>query len=132
MHYVGHASETDREGPARASESCSLLVSHPAPYSGPDHPGVLSSIAQDLASPLPLAVERYATTGVHRAVRELMEKQSFDAVVCDFLNMAPNVPDLSRCVLFQHNVESTIWQRQAAHSADFVRKAYFTRRPSVC
>lgn len=125
IHYVAHASETDREGPARASEYCSFSypVAHHIP--GRTTPAFYVQLLKNLASPLPLAVQRYATAGLQHAVRELISKHTFDAIVCDFLNMAPNVPDLSRCVLFQHNVESMIWQRQAAHGGDFLRKAYF-------
>jgi len=37
----------------------------------------------------------------------------FDHLVCDFLFAAPNIPRLESAVLFQHNVETTIWQRHA-------------------
>lgn len=125
VHYVAHASKHDREGPARASEYCSFCYPIPHYIPGRTTPAFYVQLLRNLVSPLPLAVHRYSTPGMQRAVRELMDQHNFDVVVCDFLNMAPNVPDLSRCVLFQHNVESTIWQRQAAHSTDFVRKAYF-------
>jgi glycosyltransferase involved in cell wall biosynthesis len=126
VHYVAHVSENDREGPARASEYCSFCYPIPHHIPGRTTPAFYVQLLRNLASQQPLAVQRYATAGMQRAVRELIDTHGFDVVVCDFLNMAPNVPDLSRCVLFQHNVESTIWQRQASHSPDFLRKAYFS------
>jgi len=29
----------------------------------------------------------------------------------EWLFPTPNIPDLASCVLFQHNVEASIWQR---------------------
>jgi hypothetical protein len=51
--------------------------------------------------------------------------EKFDSVVCDFLVPAVNFDDLSQCVLFQHNVETIIWQRHAETAADPLRKFYF-------
>jgi glycosyltransferase involved in cell wall biosynthesis len=39
--------------------------------------------------------------------------------------VSPNIPDLSRAVLFQHNVETVIWKRHAEHAGDPLRRAYF-------
>ena len=44
--------------------------------------------------------------------------------VCDFLSPAPNIPDLSSCVLFQHNVEAVIWKRRTEHAPDRLRRLY--------
>jgi hypothetical protein len=44
-------------------------------------------------------------------VGEGSRQEKFDCVVCDFLFPTPNIPDLASCILFQHNVEASIWQR---------------------
>jgi glycosyltransferase involved in cell wall biosynthesis len=54
-----------------------------------------------------------------------MAECHFDSIVCDFLSVAPNIPDLSRAVLFQHNVETMIWRRHAEHASGPLRRAYF-------
>jgi glycosyltransferase involved in cell wall biosynthesis len=60
-----------------------------------------------------------------RSQIDLLRRQHrFDSVVCDFLAVAPNFPDLENCVLFQHNVETAIWRRHAEHAADPLRRAY--------
>jgi glycosyltransferase involved in cell wall biosynthesis len=46
-------------------------------------------------------------------------------MVCDFLFAAPNMPDLGRCILFQHNVEAQIWRRHVEYAASPLRRAYF-------
>jgi glycosyltransferase involved in cell wall biosynthesis len=58
-------------------------------------------------------------------IQLLLGRQKFDALVCDFLFPAPNIPDLSRSVLLQHNVESIIWRRHFERANNPVRKAYF-------
>jgi glycosyltransferase involved in cell wall biosynthesis len=62
---------------------------------------------------------------MRRRLEELLEQQKFDTLVCDFLFPAPNIPDVSRSVLFQHNVESIIWRRHVEHANHPVKKAYF-------
>lgn len=46
-------------------------------------------------------------------------------VICDFLAAAPNVPDLSSAVLFQHNVETMIWKRHHERESHALKRAFF-------
>lgn len=69
---------------------------------------------RSLFSPLPLAITRHAAVPLKRVLEEVTAKEKFDAIVCDFLHSAPNVPAIEKSVLFQHNVEATIWKRHAA------------------
>jgi len=80
---------------------------------------------RNLLSPLPLAVSRYRSAEMAAVVRELRGKHRFDSIVCDFLFPAPNLEQQEECVLFEHNVETTIWQRHARTAGDPVRKIYF-------
>ena len=68
-------------------------------------------------SELPLAVSRYRSAGMQRQVAELIKFEDFDALVCDFLFPAPNIPDLATALLFQHNVEAQIWKRRLEHAS---------------
>jgi glycosyltransferase involved in cell wall biosynthesis len=63
-------------------------------------------------------------------IRDLLSLHKFDSVVCDFLSVAPNFPDIGRAVLFQHNVETMIWRRHAEHASGPVRRAYFQLQAS--
>lgn len=58
-------------------------------------------------------------------ITELLDAHCFDSLVCDFLFPAPNIPDIATAVLFQHNVEATIWQRHTAQAANPFTRAYF-------
>ena len=58
-------------------------------------------------------------------IAKLVNTISFDSMVCDFLTPAPNFPDMSKVVLFQHNVETMIWRRHVEQSPDPLRKRYF-------
>jgi glycosyltransferase involved in cell wall biosynthesis len=52
--------------------------------------------------------------------------------VCDFLAPALNLPDLRRSVLFQHNVETLVWRRNAATEHRFLRRLFFRREAARC
>jgi glycosyltransferase involved in cell wall biosynthesis len=53
-----------------------------------------------------------------------MEVEKFDALVSDFLIPVINLPELHRWVLFQHNVETMIWQRQVENETHPLRRWY--------
>jgi polysaccharide biosynthesis protein PslH len=57
-------------------------------------------------------------------IADLLKREHFDSVVCDFLTPSINIPKLDDCVLFQHNVETMIWRRYVETSANPIRRAY--------
>src|SRR6478672_11388008 len=71
--------------------------------------------ALHLADPLPYAVGRYRSRAFRRRLWELLRREAFDLIVCDFLVPAVNLPRRLPCpsVLFTHNVEAEIWRRHA-------------------
>ena len=79
----------------------------------------------NLCSRLPLAVARYASTELRGVVDGLIRTGGYDRVVCDFLFAAPNIARLDACVLFQHNVETVIWERQLQNAHDPARRVFF-------
>jgi glycosyltransferase involved in cell wall biosynthesis len=58
-------------------------------------------------------------------IGNLLQSERFDAVVCDFLTPAVNFGSLNDVVLFQHNVESVIWDRHASTASNPAAKWYF-------
>jgi glycosyltransferase involved in cell wall biosynthesis len=66
-----------------------------------------------LPSAVPYVVRQYALPQVREEVCRVLDKESFDLLVCDFLFPCLNLPDPSLCqqVLFAHNAETLIWQR---------------------
>ncbi|MDQ6679094.1 MAG: glycosyltransferase [Acidobacteriota bacterium] len=125
VHYVAYGDPEQPEGLRRAPEYCSHAYSVNRPIPSRGSPKFLGQLVRNLVSPLPLAVGRYASSQMRLQIQTLLSKFRFDSIVCDFLAIAPNIPDLSRCVLFQHNVETVIWRRHAEHAASRVRRAYF-------
>jgi sugar transferase (PEP-CTERM/EpsH1 system associated) len=71
--------------------------------------------ATHVVDPLPYAVGKYRSAAYRAKLRELLDGQRFDLLVCDFLFPAVNLPDRLPCpsVMFTHNVESEIWRRHA-------------------
>jgi glycosyltransferase involved in cell wall biosynthesis len=61
---------------------------------------------------------------MERRIGELLHAEKFDVMVCDFPHPAANIPDVRGWVLFQHNVETMIWRRQAEAAPDAARRYY--------
>ncbi len=134
VHFVAYESE-NAEGSTRSSEYCTRAypVRRPVPPAGSTR--FFAQAAHNIFSPLPLAVGRYRSPAMRKQVAALVARHSFDAIVCDFLSSAPNIPNIENAILFQHNVESIIWRRHAEHASGPLRKAYFglqARRMTRC
>src|SRR5436305_7219950 len=80
-----------------------------------------------LPSHAPYAVTKFTSKKVQRLVNDWTTQNRFDVAVCDFLAASLNFPRTleTPTVLFQHNVESALWQRQSEHAPDFVRGLAF-------
>lgn len=125
IHYVAYDNPDQPEGVARASEYCTRAYPVDRPIPSRNSPAFFGQLAANLFSNLPLAVGRYESAAMRAQISALLAAHNFDSVVCDFLSSAPNIPDISRCVLFQHNVETMIWRRHAEHAGNPIRRGYF-------
>ena len=78
-------------------------------------PAFYLDAAKHLADPLPYAVAKYRSPAYRRRLAALLASASWDAVICDFLVPAVNMPAALPCpaVIFTHNVEAEIWRRHA-------------------
>ena len=124
VHYVAFNDAKEPGGLSRAGEYSTKA--YPVGYQLVDKESAafLGELAAGLFSSMPVAVRRCRSAEMRRLIGNLTRKQRFDAVVCDFLSPAPNIPELSSCVLFQHNVEGLIWKRRTEHAADPLRRFY--------
>jgi glycosyltransferase involved in cell wall biosynthesis len=123
VHFAAlHRPEDGSEGVTRSSEysSRSYPIAHNPPAAGTA--AFYTQAAGSAFSGMPLAVSRWRSAALRRQVEHLLEEGRFDRVVCDFLAAAPNVPCLDRAALFQHNVETVIWERQRDTAANPLRK----------
>jgi sugar transferase (PEP-CTERM/EpsH1 system associated) len=125
IHFATLEEPARPEGRERCAEYCTRA--YPVPHQPPPR-GSAAFYGQALAgifSALPLAIGRYSSPSLRRMVAQLAESGGFDAMVCDFLASAPNISGWRNCVLFQHNVETTIWERHLEHAQSPLHRLYF-------
>jgi polysaccharide biosynthesis protein PslH len=123
IHYAGL--ELGRSGALlHSSEYCSKVYA--VPHSVPLNftPRFWWQAAASTSTGLPLTVLRYRSRALLRQIETLTRRESFDAIVCDFLASAANIPELGKAVLFQHNVESIIWKRHTEHASTPWHRAF--------
>ncbi|MBK9313218.1 MAG: glycosyltransferase [Acidobacteria bacterium] len=77
-----------------------------------------------LPSAAPFGVTKFTSIEVQRLLAEWLNDRSFDVAVCDFLGPTLNFPDkrLTPVALFQHNIESILWQRHAEHASNPIKR----------
>ncbi|HUQ94611.1 MAG TPA: glycosyltransferase family 4 protein [Bryobacteraceae bacterium] len=127
VHYIAFEDSSTPEGPERAPEYCSRHygVPHYAPEKNLLSPTFVGQLATGLISRLPVAVNRWRSPQMRQEIAKLDSKEKFDAIICDFLFPAPNIPDLGKAILFQHNVEAQIWRRHVEHAGNAWKRGYF-------
>jgi glycosyltransferase involved in cell wall biosynthesis len=77
--------------------------------------------------PAPFAVSKFTHAEVRRQVAAWLGEKKFDVAVCDFLSASLNFPDTlsTPSLLFEHNVETALWQRLASTETNPVRRAAY-------
>jgi glycosyltransferase involved in cell wall biosynthesis len=77
-------------------------------------PGFYAEVAGNLLSKYAYTVNKYYDPRMRDLMAGLLARERFDVLICDFLQPARNVLDLPFApkILFQHNVESVIRERQ--------------------
>lgn len=123
--YVAFENHPESEGVMRSHEYSSRAYAIPHSVPGRMSLRFGLQLARGLADPLPVSQRRYVSPQMRAKIAELTRETRFDSIVCDFLAPAPNMPDLSQCVLFQHNVETAIWRRHASTAGNPAARAYF-------
>ena len=78
---------------------------------------------------LPYVIDKYASKTWATSIQQAEESGAYDLIVCDFLTPAVNLYTGGRrptlpVLLFQHNVESLIWQR-TFENAKGISRPYF-------
>ena len=112
---------------ARANEYCSELLPIEHPEAEKFSARFYRDLAFNLGSSLPFAVQKYHSETMQAAIAREMNSGRYDLVVCDFLAPSVNLFRQHRvpAVLFQHNVESTIWQRHYETQRHSLKRALF-------
>ena len=125
IHFAALNDPHNLEGPQRSTEYSSrhFSIEHSAPNRRSI--GIIPQLAASMVNPMPMAVSRYYSAKFKREISRLIATEHYDSIVCDFLASAPNLTDMGPCVLFQHNVETTIWQRHVAQSPSLLKRVFF-------
>ncbi len=114
------------DAPERAREYCHSLIGVRHETRPKFSPGFYVDLALNLVSSLPYFMTRYRSGTMRRKIAECVQRGGFDVLVCDFLMPSINVPRDIDCptVLFQHNVEATIWKRHYEIQTNPLKKSY--------
>ena len=117
--------ETDAQVEAMKA-CCSRIETFPIIEAEKFSPEFYRDLARNIVSPHPYVVEKYFQPAMRQRLSELIEKEHFDLLLCDFLQPSLNVLDLpfSPRVLFQHNVESVIFERHYKEKKGLAAKSY--------
>lgn len=73
----------------------------------------------------PIHLTRPRSGAMRQVLRDLMGREKFDVLVCDFLTPCLNLPEPEQWVLFQHNVETMIWRRHAERVKNPLARWYY-------
>jgi len=92
----------------------------------------VGELAGNLLTAKPFNVAKDFDVRLRRRAQELLGRQPFDLVICDFVQMAANAIGLEGPpqLLFQHNVEAEIFERHAERDAGRLRRAYMAFQAS--
>lgn len=123
VHYAAFDDPASPEGLQRAGEYCRKAYPFRLRLRAKTSPAFALDLAQGLASAVPLAVSRFATPEMQQFL-DGIGSLGFDRVVCDFLAPAANFRTLRNVVLFQHNVETIIWQRRVEQARNPAERWY--------
>ena len=130
VHFAALNDPASPEGPKRSPEYSSRHISVEHSVPGRTSIKIYPQLAGSIINAVPIAVSRYHSKPLQRMISDLVAKEKYDAIVCDFLTSAPNLADLSQCILFQHNVETTIWKRHVEQSRSLAKRTYFQLQAS--
>ncbi|HEX4565410.1 MAG TPA: glycosyltransferase [Vicinamibacterales bacterium] len=108
------SSQTDADR-AGMREVCERLITVPREDAPKGTWRFYAGVARHVVDPVPYAVAKYRSSAYRLKLAELVARERFDAVVCDFLPPVVNSPERFPCpaILFTHNVEAEIWRRHA-------------------
>jgi polysaccharide biosynthesis protein PslH len=125
VHYVAFDDPAHPEGLERSTEYCA--AAHPVRFDPVPKRSIRfgGQLVAGLFSPIPVAGMRWRSQAMREKVDGLLAEHRFDAKVCDFLFPSVNIGNLRGWTLFQHNVESVIWERHAESGRTWAHRAYF-------
>lgn len=125
LSYYGGARDMHYENSLKADFPLAETVSGCWPLS---LPGLGVKYTRWLPTSMPFAVGKFTAPAVRRWIATGCAQGRFDVALCDFLAPSANFPNSLPVptVLFQHNVESTLWRRQADHERSPLKRPIYS------
>lgn len=124
VHYAGFENDPGGEGVRRAGEYCSRLFHLPHHAPRRTSPAFAAQLATGLFSRKPVPILRYRSEAMRRLLAEIVAREQYDSVVCDFITPALNLPSIASSIVFQHNVETMIWRRYSENAPNAIAQRY--------
>ena len=103
------------------------LITVPLQLPKPRSAGEYLDYLRLLPAPHAYSMQKYYRPELRQAVSELFARKSFDGIICDFLHPAGILDWTGETpiILFTHNVEAEVWERQYRFSRNPIRKLAF-------
>lgn len=130
LHHITYLTLDDGsatpDAHAKALEYCHEVIRVPFTQPAKGSAAFFLDLARNLVSTQPYAVAKYRSPAMEAAIVTAVRTGTYDVIVCDFLFPSLNLPDGLGVptVLFQHNVEATIWERHMKVATNPVKRAY--------
>jgi glycosyltransferase involved in cell wall biosynthesis len=116
-------------------EVCERLITVPKDDAQKGTWRFYAEAARYVVDRVPYAVAKYRSPAYRLKVADLLARERFDAVVCDFLTPVVSLPasadgreDRPATILFTHNVEAEIWRRYAETAANPASRALLAQQ----
>jgi polysaccharide biosynthesis protein PslH len=121
--------KTADEGPDRLQAMracCARLETVPLVDHRKGTLGFFVELARNILSPQAFTIAKYDVPAMRRLIADLLRREHYDVLICDFLHPSPNVLSEQSVpkILFQHNVESMIRQRHYHSASNLFLRAY--------
>lgn len=128
IHFAALADPLTPEGTERSSEYSTRSYAIPHSVPGRDNWAFYAQALGGFFSSMPLAVSRFQSQAMRKRIEELVKEHRFDVVVCDFLAAAVNFSNLRDVVLFEHNVESALWDRHVENAPTRLHRVLYRQQ----
>jgi sugar transferase (PEP-CTERM/EpsH1 system associated) len=120
-YFCPQTAQDDPSACAQAAEYCDELITYPLKLKRSSSPAFYAAaLANCIFGRLPFAAARYGNKQATQRLQSLLNEHRHDLAVADYLMSwvhfaslpkAPAIPT----VVFEHNIESLIWQRHASN-----------------
>lgn len=127
LSYLDDSRMDEEEIKVKMNPCCDELIYVKKRWERKFSPRFYMSLLKNLFSPYPYVISKYYDEEMAELVSSTLAGNSFDAIICDFLFTSAFLPaeHRSRAILFQHNIESLIWERHCGEQTNPLKKGYF-------